>query len=241
MSYDVDTLIEDHLQIAKDIALKEWRTAPHALAKDDLLADAYLGLVDAANRWESYCAKKGYDPGAVQYFRVFASLRIRGTIRDQIRRDDWATRTLRTKSKLLRDAGQDEGLSVQELADKTKMTVPEINKVNTRMAQKPVSLEYLSSKVDAERDATDRSIDIKNDTDTESESFANSMNGMFVSTVRSLPNIERLILILRYYSNKTITEIAEELRLSEDLINEFHQNAVFAVRDNLAVAATERV
>jgi RNA polymerase sigma factor for flagellar operon FliA len=241
MSYDVDTLITNHLQVAKDIALKEWRTAPHALSKDDLLADAYLGLVDAANRWKDYCAKKQYDPEAVQYFKVFASLRIRGTIRDQIRRDDWATRTLRTKSKILREAGQDEGLTVAELAAKTEMSEAEINKVNTRMAQRPVSLEYLNARADVERDNTDRSIDIKNSVDTESESFANSMNGIFVSTVRSLPNIERLIIVLKYYSNKTLPEIAEELGMAEEAISTLHQNAVFTVRDSLALAATERV
>lgn len=241
MSYDVDTLINNHLQLAKDIALREWRTAPHALNKDDMLGLANLGLVDAANRWQDYCASKQYDPAATQYFKVFASLRIYGTIRDQIRHDDWATRTLRAKSKKLRAAGQDEGLTVQELSEKTNMPVAEINKVNTRMAQKPVSLDYLYSRNDTDADYMDRAVEIKNDVDTESESFTNFMTQAFVSTVRSLPYIEQLVLVLKYYSNKTLDEIAAELALDEALVFKLHNSAVLSVRQELAYLAQERV
>src|SRR3954471_22212774 len=138
MSYDKESLVLNHLTLAKDIANREWRTATHALKRDDMLSLANLGLVDAADRWEAYCEKNDYDPNAVQYFKVFASLRIRGTIRDHLRKEDWATRTVRSKAKKLKVAGQDEGLSVDELAEITGMSVVEINKVNARLAAKPV-------------------------------------------------------------------------------------------------------
>lgn len=240
MSYDVDTLIKNHLNVARDIAIKEWKTAPHALRQDELIALANLGLVDAANRWEAYCEKKQYDPEAVQYFKVFAGLRIRGTIRDQIRKDDWATRTLRTKSKKLRDAGQDEGLTIEQLAEKTGMGVTEIHKVNTRMSQRPVSLDYLHSRVDDDKDYSDRGVEIKNDVDTESESFAKLMLSTFVDSVRKLPSTEQLIIVLHYYSKLSLEDISTQLQMSEAKIIQLHKNAVLTIRDTLVFNAQER-
>lgn len=240
MSYDVDTLIENHLYVARDIALREWRTAPHALDREDLLSDAYFGLVDAANRWEAYCAKKQYDPNATQYFKVFAGLRIRGSIRDQIRREDWATRTLRTKSKKLRDAGLDEGVPLEELAVKTDMTITEIHKVNARMALRPVSLDYLNSRNTSEKETTDRSVDLKNAVDTESESFTNEMTQTFTNAVNLLPEDQKLIIVFFYYSQMSVAAIAEELHLTEATVTELHFTAATAIKDHLLVSALER-
>lgn len=234
MTYDVDTLIQNHLQLAKDIAYKEWRTAPHALSKDNLLSDANLGLVDAARRWESYCAQKQYDPSAVQYFKVFAGLRIRGAIRDQIRKDDWTTRTVRTKSRKLRDAGQDEGATIEELAEKTNMTVSEINKVNVRMSQKPVSLEQLHSRLEDDRDSSDRGLEISNAMDTESEVFVNTMSQFFVAKLKQLDYLQQLIIVMHYYVKMPLDEIGCELDLAHDKVLKLHTEAALSLRDTMA-------
>lgn len=237
MNYDKDTLILEHLYLAKQIALREWRTATHALDKDDMLGLAYLGLTDAANRWESYCARKGYEPSAVQFFKVFASLRIRGTIRDSIRSDDWATRTLRSKSKKLKEAGQDEGVSVEVLAERTDMTVAEINKVNARLAAKPVSL-------DAHLNTTFEGVatepQIKDDVDTEGSVFAKEMTDVFIDTVRNLSILEQLVVVLHYYSKLDFRKISEELEVPEAKISQLHASAVVSVKEALTYAATER-
>jgi RNA polymerase sigma factor for flagellar operon FliA len=241
MNYDRDTLISDHLDLAKHIAMSEWRTAPHALNKDDMLGLANFGLVDAADRWEAYCARKGYDPSAVQFFKVFAGFRIRGTIRDQIRKDDWTTRTVRSKSKKLKDAGQDEGLSVEELAERTNMTVVEINKVNARLAQRPVSLDSrLTNHDQGQGLPADTDFQLKEDVDTEGEAFANEMIEVFVSTVKTLPFDIQVVLALRYYSRLELRRIAEELQLPEAKVTQLHHAGVLAVKQNLMQAAMER-
>lgn len=239
MKYDRDYLIIEHLKLAEDIAIREWRTATHALEKDEMMSLAYLGLVDAAQRWESYCERKQYDPDAIQYFKVFARLRIRGTIRDSIRSADWATRTLRSKSKKLKDAGQDEGVSVQELAERTGMTVPEINKVNGRLAKKPVSLDAKLATQDYGLDGH-QEIQIKEDIDTEGAAFANEMVSLFLSTIKSLPVEEQVVIALHYYSKLDLKNIALELRLPEVQISQLHSSGVSAVKTALTNAASER-
>jgi RNA polymerase sigma factor FliA len=237
MKYDRDHLILEHLKLAEEIAIKEWRTATHALEKDEMMSLAYLGLVDAAQRWEAYCIRKEYDPDAIQFFKVFARLRIRGTIRDSIRSADWATRTLRSKSKRLKDAGQDEGLSVQELAERTGMTINEINKVNNRLSKKPVSLD---AKLGSQTLEGHQEIQIKEDIDTEGSAFANEMIEIFINTVKTLPIEEQVVIALHYYTKLDLKHVAEELQISEVQVSQLHNSGVSAVKAALTYAATER-
>lgn len=239
MKYDRDYLILEHLKLAEDIAVREWRTATHALEKDEMLSLAYLGLVDAADRWEAYCVRKEFDPDAIQFFKVFARLRIRGTIRDSIRSADWATRTLRGKSKKLKEAGQDEGVPVQELAERTGMSVSEINKVNSRLAKKPVSLDAKIGVYDTGSDAQ-QEMQIKQDVDTEGSAFANEMIGLFISTIKTLSVPEQVVIVLHYYSKLDLKSVAEELQLPEIKVSQLHFSGVAAVKAALTQAATER-
>lgn len=240
MSYDTDSLILAHLDLAKTIATREWRTATHALKPDDMLSLAYEGLVDAAHRWEPYCIKNEYDPNATQYFKVFASLRIRGTIRDSIRREDWATRTLRSKSKKLKDAGQDEGLPVDILADKTGMTITEIHKVNARLAAKPVSLEAHFSNTSHDNPNLNSNLELRDSVDTESAVFTRAVLTAFVSAVRQQPKEVQVVLALHYFSKLDLRKVSEELSLPESKISQLHASGVLAVRSALAEAAMER-
>lgn len=238
MSYDKHSLILQHLTLAKDIALREWRTATHVLKQDDMLSLAYMGLVDAADRWEPYCQKNEYDPEATQFFKVFAALRIRGTIRDHIRKEDWATRTVRSKAKLLKNAGQDEGISTEELAEKTGMSVTEINKINTRLSAKPVSLEAHFSNTDQE--GINSNPELKDHVDTESSAFSRTMISTFVEAFQSLPYEVQVIISLKYYKNFELKKVAEELNLPETKVSQLHSSGVLAIKSALTAAAQER-
>ncbi len=230
------------MNLAKDIANREWRTATHALKLDDMTSLAFEGLVDAAHRWEPYCAKNKYDPNATQYFKVFASLRIRGTIRDYIRRDQrWATRTLRSKSKQLKLAGQDEGLSVQELSDKTGLSVAEIHKVNARLAQKPISLEAHLSSTSDNFDKASKVNDafLKDPIDTEGSVFSNILLEVFIDTLGKLPKDALIVLVLRYYAKNDLKQIAEKLCISETKVSQLHMSAITTIKDSVTLAAQE--
>ena len=57
---------------------------------DDLVSYGIFGLIDAIDK---------FDLGKEVKFETYASLRIRGTILDQIRKMDWIPRTVRQKQK----------------------------------------------------------------------------------------------------------------------------------------------
>jgi RNA polymerase sigma factor for flagellar operon FliA len=57
---------------------------------DDLVGYGIFGLIDAIDKYDSMKEVK---------FETYASLRIRGSILDQIRKMDWIPRTIRQKQK----------------------------------------------------------------------------------------------------------------------------------------------
>src|SRR5699024_10322514 len=58
---------------------------PKSVSRDDLVSLAYLGLFDALKRFE---------PERDNKFNTYASFRIRGSIIDGLRREDWLPRSL---------------------------------------------------------------------------------------------------------------------------------------------------
>jgi RNA polymerase sigma factor for flagellar operon FliA len=241
MSYDKHSLILNHMKLANDIATREWRTATHALKHDDMVSLAYFGLVDAADRWEDYCKKNKYDPAATQYFKVFASFRVRGAIRDFIRKEDWATRTLRSKAKALKEAGQDDGLSVEQLAEKTGMSVAEINKVLAKLATKPVSLDAYTNNSDwyAEKSPSHTRAELKDDIDTEGSAFANEVNEVFLESFKTLPDPVQIVLALHYYKKMDLRTIADTLKLTESKVSQMHSTGILYVRECILKATAE--
>src|SRR5882724_5493703 len=91
--------IEERAGFARSFGIKRYNTAPHALDKDEMISVAYWGLCDAARRWEKYCDAKGFRSDAMNYFTTYAYYRIKGAVEDFIRQQDWATRSLRERSK----------------------------------------------------------------------------------------------------------------------------------------------
>lgn len=231
--YDRETLIHDHLGLAKAIAVQNWQTATYALELDEMKSFAYLGLVDAANRWEKYCEKNDYDPAAVEYFKVFAARRIHGTIRDGIRQNDWATRTLRDKAKRLKLAGQDDGLSAEQLAEKAGMSLKEVNATIHRMASRPVSLEGELPNGDS------TGVAYADPVSTEGTGFQNDMLARASEVIRALPQDQQVVLALHYYEALEIRSVAQELGITESRASQLHTKAVLTIRQALLKAATE--
>lgn len=233
--YASETLITGHIGLARAIAVQQWKTAPYVLGVDEMISLAYLGLVDAAARWEKYCLKNGYDPRAVEYFKVYASRRIHGTIRDSIRANDWATRTLRDKAKRLKEAGQDDGASADEMAERTGLSVKEVHKTIQRMSSRPISLNEDSGGHESEMASTR----YRDPIDVEGRAFHNNMMKVATATIRQLPKAQQVVLALHYYEALEIRSVAKRLDITESRASQLHTEAVLTVREALKKAATE--
>lgn len=227
MPVDVDELIQTYIPLTQALARQQWRTAPHALELDELTGIAYLGLVQAARRWHNYCAEKGYDPHALQFFKPFVVQRVRGALIDAIRANDWATRSLRTRARALQDAGRDKGLSEQELASRTGMSIKDVRATIRGMAQRPVSLEA-------------EELDPVSGGGVESDAFTADVLGTVVGTIRDLDVEQQIVLTLHYFSGLQLQEVARTMGISESRASQLHASAVLAVHEQMVVAVQHR-
>ncbi len=221
---DMDALIDQYIGLAQSVAQQVWRTAPHALELDELIGIAHLGLVMAARRWESYCAERGFDPEALEYFKPFVVRRVHGALIDALRSSDWATRSLRNRAKALQDAGQDKGVSEKELARRSGMTVQEVRNTIRGMSQRPVSLEA-------------EELDPVAGKGVESDAFTKDVLGTVVGAIQDLDPDQQIVLTLHYYQGLQLQQVAKQMGISESRASQLHARAVLAVHEQMITAA----
>jgi RNA polymerase sigma factor for flagellar operon FliA len=228
MAVDVDQLISEYLGLTQALARQEYRKAPHALELDELTGIAYLGLVSAARRWHAYCQEKNHDPHAVQFFKPFVVQRVRGAIIDAIRKSDWATRSLRTRTKALQNAGQDKGASEQELADRSGLTIKEVRSTIQGMSQRrPMSIEA-------------EELDLTGGVGVESDAFTGHVLGAVVDTIRELEPEQQVVLTLHYFKGLQLQQVAKAMGISESRASQLHARAVLAVHEQMITAVQHR-
>lgn len=221
----IDQMAADFMPQVRAEAWKVYQRAPHALELDELVSLGHLGMTQAVNRWPAYCREHGYDPEATQYLIAYILRRVRGAMLDALRAQDWVTRSARTRAKALREAGQDQGLTDQELALASGMSVEEVRETVAAVAARPVSLDAEPHDVPAAEG-------------TESRVVVSSILAAAVSELRRCSPYARAVVVLRYYHGCTNAEAAAVLGAEEADVARWHEAAVTAVREAMARAAT---
>lgn len=89
-----DKLITDNLSLVKYVVGKIMVYLPSFVDKEDLVEYGILGLIEAAEKYDSKSNAK---------FGTYALSRIRGAILDHLRSQDWLPRSMRDKATLVRD------------------------------------------------------------------------------------------------------------------------------------------
>ncbi|MBV1930095.1 MAG: sigma-70 family RNA polymerase sigma factor, partial [Porticoccaceae bacterium] len=93
-----DELVNQFLYLVKRIAHHMIARLPAHIEVDDLTQVGLIGLLDAA---------KNYNPTLGASFETYATLRIRGSMIDDLRRNDWVPRTVQLKIRQLSEATQE--------------------------------------------------------------------------------------------------------------------------------------
>jgi RNA polymerase sigma factor FliA len=219
----VNELVAEIMPQARAEAYKVWQRAPHALEMDELESLALSGLAHAAARWTVYCAEKGHDPRAYEFFRAYCLRRMRGAMLDWLRSQDWVTRSERTKAKAIRDAGQDQGRSEEELACAAGLTVREVRDTIAAVSSRPVS-------IDAEP------YDVAGPADVEGQAVVSEVLTAVARVVARLPAAAQVVLALRYYHGRPIVEAAEIAGVTVDEASRLHQDAILEIHTEMLKA-----
>ena len=121
-SPNFDELVRDHALLVKRIAHHLRGRLPDSVQLDDLIQAGMIGLIEAARK---------YDGSKGASFETYAGIRIRGSMLDEIRRGDWAPRSVHRNSRRISEAIKEVELAKgrdaedQEVAEHLDMSVDE--------------------------------------------------------------------------------------------------------------------
>lgn len=218
-----DQLIVEYVELVRIIAGRLYTSFNSHVEYDDLVSYGILGLIDAIEKFDITKRVK---------FETYANIRIRGAIVDQIRAMDWIPRSTRQKYKQLEEAisklhgvyGSD--IDNQLIANELNIGVDELNKLMGEVST--LSVMSLDEKV-----AENSSFSIRDhdkDGSPEGSLFDQETKRLLKERIEDLPERERMIIDLYYFSELTYKEIAAVLEISESRISQLHTKAIAKLR-----------
>ena len=226
-----EKLILKYVPLVKHIVGKLIINIPDKYKFDDLVNYGILGLMDALERFD-------YQRGIK--FSTYAVPRIKGSIYDEVRKDDWVPQSVRKKSKKFTSA-------LMKLEDKLnrKPTDKEIKEeldLNTKQYQKMLSEINIPENISLEKiisfkDNDTLTIkDLVQDSEDEQPDKVfdyNKMKEILGAAIDKLPQKEKLVVSLYYYEDLTLAEIGEIMELTPARISQLHTKSIFRLRGYL--------
>jgi RNA polymerase sigma factor FliA len=230
-----DELVVSHLPLVKFIVDRIASSLPPHLDREDLRSAAIVGLISAAER---------FDPSRGVQFKTFAEQRIRGTIMDELRAQDWLTRSLRDKFKKLEKEFSmlEQRLGRSPSSDEVAVAMGLELKDYFRLLEEIHLLSFVSLD-DAWHDedgAPFGLLDVLEDKGTESpqnQMIARQTVERLAEAIDNLPEKERIVITLYYYEELNLKEIGAVLDLTESRISQLHSQAIIRLRGKMKKVA----
>lgn len=223
----LDVQVEQYLPLVRRIAHHLMARLPSSVVVDDLIQAGVIGLIDAIQK---------YDTGKGASFETYAGIRIRGAMIDEVRRGEWAPRSVHRNARAIQDAirsvesrvGRD--ANDREVADELHISLDDYY----AMAQDSMATRLFS--ID-ELESPDALIDYGNERDTSDnpavELQRDSLREGLVKAIGDLPEREQLVLSLYYDEELNLKEIGEVLGVSESRVCQIHSQATHRLRARL--------
>jgi RNA polymerase sigma factor for flagellar operon FliA len=215
-------LMERHLPLVRYIADRLLQTLPKSIELDDLVSAGLFGLMDAI---------KGFDPERGIKFKTYCSTRIRGSILDQLRSQDWVPRLVRLKATKIEKALQrltgeyGREPTFNELAEALDMEHSELSKEMAEASAK--AMFSLSEKwEDHDDDGGTEKLDVLQDHSSTDPFREMNRSDLLHFVTRSLTHKERFIIEQYYQVGHTMREIGEMLALTESRVCQIHSNVM---------------
>lgn len=223
-------MIEEHRWLVKMIAEVIASRMPMSVEVDDLISAGMIGLMDAAQR---------FDPTLGYRFETFATIRIRGSILDQLRREDPVRRSARDKRKMFDltqrrfEAALGRLASNEDLAQALGMSMDEYHDfLNEIHPTEFVSVEDLG-KIPGEED---QQVELSDDSNVCQFKRVESkeIKELIREEIDNLPERERLVISLYYYEGLNMKEIGQVMRVTESRASQLRSQAVGKLRKYLS-------
>lgn len=196
---------------------------------DDMVNQGMIALINAVEKFDAELGNK---------FETFASLKIRGSIIDFMRKQDWVPRSQRSLSKVLEDTFGE--LYVQngreptenEIADKMGITIVNLQKILEQRHNSFV-LSYEEAINEKMMEVSPLVTNQRKDESPESQILYDELKLKLGDAIDQLKEKERVVVSLYYYENLKLREIAEILGVTESRVSQIHSQAIIKMKTRL--------
>ena len=221
-------LVERYLPLVKTVVGRLAMCLPSHLDSEDLYSAGLVGLLQAIRH---------YNPQAGTAFEAYARLRIRGAVLDELRRMDWAPRSVHAKARKVQAAmaelEQAKGRlpTDEEMAEALGLSVPEY--AQWLEAIRPVtfvSLDVGGLHDDDEAVSEHEMLSDEAQTSAADQVSRQELARIIAQGIKRLPEFQRKILALYYFEDLRLREIAAICGCSESHICQTHARAIMALR-----------
>lgn len=223
----LDVLVQEHTVLVKRIAHHLMGRMPASVSVDDLIQSGMIGLIDAIQKFD-------HSKGAS--FETYAGIRIRGAMIDELRKGEWAPRSVHRNSRRIQQA-------IKEVENRTGGEAPDhlvaeyleislddyYSMLKDSMATRLFSVDELV--------APDEQISQTDEAKEAANPFADiqraSLKKHLAQAIGELPEREQLVLSLYYDEELNLREIGEVLGVSESRVSQIHTQAAHRLKSRL--------
>jgi RNA polymerase sigma factor for flagellar operon FliA len=228
----VEELVTANLALVGHIAREAAARLPRHLDTDDLYGAGALALVQAA---------QSFDAGLGVPFARFAATRIRGSMIDQMRQRDWATRSVRSRARSLATVSEELTRALHrtpttaELAAASGLSEAEVRSVHegtdraALLSLDPVAADddglgaYLVDRSPRPDDAL----------------IAAERSGYLRDAIAELPDRVRLVVTGYYLDHRPLTELAAELGVTQSRASQLRAEGLELLREALSTLLSD--
>ncbi|MBS0289793.1 MAG: RNA polymerase sigma factor FliA [Proteobacteria bacterium] len=221
-----DSFIKEYAPLVKRIAHHLLARLPAIIQAEDLIQAGMIGLIEAA---------RNFDENKGATFITYAGIRIRGAMLDEIRKGDWAPRSVHKNSRKVAQAMRE----VENLTGKDARDIDVAKTLGISLEEyHQILQDSNSAKIFAFEDLGVNEEALESPTTNpitgplegiQREDFKQKLG----VEIAKLPEREKLVLALYYDEELNLREVGEVLGVSESRISQIHSQAMLRLKSRL--------
>lgn len=224
---DDNAQIEQYIPLVKRIAYHLMARLPPSVQQDDLIQAGLIGLLEAL---------RNYDASQGASFQTYARIRIRGAMLDEIRKNDWAPRSVHRKARMVAEVVRGiENRTGRDARDHEIAAALSLSLDEYHLLLQEASGHRVFSYDELEVDTHGGSGSL---TQREKGPLEGLQNDDFkrglAEAIAGLPERERIVMALYYDEDLNLREIGAVIGVSESRVCQIHSQAVIRLQSRMA-------